>query len=215
LVSRAVHDKDPCPYLIDVLNKKFRELNIIWGLSLYREDSNPLNLKFFKQEEPPDSQDLGALIIANCQNYTDLIRSDFLDQLLGGAKDRKPYDFLLPMGLEGPIYTVDYGEILFPELMFDHSDPHYLEQKKARASKLLDYFRQIRGLAPDNPYRSTIADVITKCRKIDADVINRLVSAIPEQFFQDHLDSGQFCYQPKTMIDFLENQLRTTREQCL
>jgi len=213
VLSRAVHDKDPCPYLIDVLDKKFRDLNIIWGLSLYREESNPLNLNFYQEKETSASEELGDLIIANCSHYADLIRSDFLDQLLGGTKDRKPFDYLLPMGLQGPIFTVDYGEILFPELMFEPGEPHYLEQKEARASALNDYFRKVAELAPDNPYRMTIADLITRVRKIDVDFIARVVSAIPGKFFLDHLESGQYCYHKETMTDFLENQFRVTMEQ--
>ena len=167
VLSRAVQDTHPSPFLVDVLNKKFRELNITWGLSLFREESNPLNLRFFQNREPSDSQDFGNLIIAQCSNYADLILSDFLDQLFGGSKDRKPYDYLLPQGLQGPIFTVDFGEMLFPELMFDPFESHYLAQKELRASALRDYFRQIGELAPDNLYRKTIANLVLRVRKID------------------------------------------------
>lgn len=213
VLSRAVHDQNPCPYLMDVLNKQFRERNIIWGLSLFREESNPLNLQFFQEDAPLDSDDLGGLIMANCAQYTDLIRSDFLDQLLGGAKDRKAFDYLLPSGLQGPIYTVDFGEILFPELMFDPGEPHYLAQKKARASNLVDYFGQVGELDEDNPYRKTIAGLTRRCREIDVGFINRLINAIPEKFFLDHSSSGQDCYQKATMVDFLENHLRIAANQ--
>jgi hypothetical protein len=215
VLSKAVYEKNPCPYLVDVLNRKFRDQNIIWGLSLFREESNPLNLKYFQREAAVDPDELGSLIIASCPNYADLIRSDFLDQLLGGTKDRKPYDYLLPAGLEGPIYTVDYGEILFPELMFDTNDPHYLRQKEARESILIDYFRKIEALAADSPYRSTIADMINRYRKIDDGFIIRLIGAIPEKFFLDHAESERYCYQKATMTDFLANQLRILKEQSL
>jgi hypothetical protein len=213
VLSRAVQDTHPTPFLVDVLNKKFRELNITWGLSLYREESNPLNLQFFQNKETSDSKDFGNLIIDQCSNYADLILSDFLDRLFGGAKDRKPYDYLLPLGLKGPIFTVDFGEMLFPELMFDPFEPHYLAQKQARASALKDYFKQIKELAPDNLYRKTIADLVLKVRKIDLHVISRLVTAIPETFLQDHFESGQYCYQTATIIDFLENQFTIIMEQ--
>ncbi len=213
VLSRAVQDTHPTPFLVDVLNKKFRELNITWGLSLYREESNPLNLQFFQNKETAEPQDFGNLIIAQCTNYADLILSDFLDRLFGGAKDRKPYDYLLPLGLQGPIFTVDFGEMLFPELMFDPFEPHYLAQKEARASALKDYFRQIGELAPDNLYRKTIADLVPKVRKIDLHVISRLVVAIPETFLLDHFESGQYCYQTATIIDFLENQFTIIKEQ--
>jgi len=213
VLSRAVQDTHPTPFLVDVLNRKFRELNITWGLSLYREESNPLNLQFFQNIESADSQDFGNLIIAQCTNYADLIRSDFLDRLFGGAKDRKPYDYLLPQGLQGPIFTVDFGEMLFPELMFDPFDPHYLAQKEARASALKDYFRQIGELAPDNLYRKTIAELVLKVRKIDLHIISRLVIVIPETFLLDHFESGQYCYQTATIIDFLENQFTIVMEQ--
>ena len=213
VLSRAVQDKHPTPFLVDVLNKKFKELNIAWGLSLYREESNPLNLQFFQSRESVDSQDFGDLIIAQCANYADLILSDFLDRLLGGAKDRKSYDYLLPQGLGGPIFTVDFGEILFPELMFDPLEPHYLAQKEARASALKDYFRQIGELAPDNLYRKTIRDLVRRVREIDLHVIGRLVNAIPETFLLDHFESGQYCYQKATIMDFLENQFKMIMEQ--
>ena len=213
VLSRAVQDKHPTPFLVDVLNKKFRELNITWGLSLYREESNPLNLQFFLSRETADSQDLGNLIIDQCTHSSDLILSDFLDRLFGGWKDRKTYDYLLPLGLEGPIYTVDFGEILFPELMFDAFEPHYLAQKEARASALKGYFRQIGELTPDNLYRKTIADLVLKIRKIDLHVISRLVIAIPETFLLDHLENGQYCYQTATIIDFVENQFAIIMEQ--
>jgi hypothetical protein len=213
VLSRAVQDTHPTPFLVDVLNKKFRELNITWGLSLYREDSNPLNLRFFQDKEIADSQDFGNLIIAQCNNYADLILSDFLDRLFGGAKDRKPYDYLLPQGLQGPIFTVDFGEMLFPELMFDPFEPHYLAQKEVRASALKDYFRQIGELAPDNLYRKAISDLVLKVRKIDLHVIGRLVIAIPETFLLDHFESDQYCYQTATIIDFLENQFTIIMEQ--
>ena len=213
VLSRAIQDTHPSPYLVDVLNKKFRELNITWGLSLFREESNPLNLQFFQNRETSDSQDFGNLIIAQCSNYADLILSDFLDQLFGGAKDRKPYDYLLPQGLQGPIFTVDFGEMLFPELMFDPFESHYLAQKEVRASALRNYFRQIGELAPDNLYRKTIANLVLKVRKIDLHVISRLVFAIPETFLLDHFENGQYCYQPATIIDFLENQFTIIMEQ--
>lgn len=213
VLSRAIQDTHPSPYLVDVLNKKFRELNITWGLSLFREESNPLNLQFFLNRETSDSQDFGNLIIAQCSNYADLILSDFLDQLFGAAKDRKPYDYLLPQGLQGPIFTVDFGEMLFPELMFDPFESHYLVQKEARASALRDYFRQVGELSPDNLYRKTIARLVPKLKKIDLHVISRLVFAIPERFLQDHFENGQYCYQPATIIDFLENQFTIIMDQ--
>jgi len=213
VLSRAIHSKHPCPFLVDVLNKKFRELNILWGLSLYRDESNPLNLRFFQKRETSDSQDFGNLIIAQCTHYADLIRSDFLDQVLGGTKDRKPYDYLLPMGLRGPIFTVDFGEILFPELMFHSSEPHYVEEKQVRASDLKDYFNQIRSLPPDNLYRKTVADLVFKVKKIGLDFVGCFVDAIPEEFLLDHLEDGQYCYQTATMTDFLENQFKIIAEQ--
>ena len=212
-LSRAVQDTHPSPFLVDVLNKKFRELNITWGLSLFREDSNPLNLQFFQNRETSDSQDFGNLIIDQCSNYADLILSDFLDQLFGAAKDRKPYDYLLPQGLQGPIFTLDFGEMLFPELMFDPAESHYLAQKEMRASALSDYLRRIGELAPDNLYRKTIANLVPKFGKIDLHVISRLIFAIPERFLLDHFENGQYCYQPATIIDFLENQFTIIMEQ--
>jgi hypothetical protein len=103
--------------------------------------------------------------------------------------------------------------MLFPELMFGPSEPHYLAQKEARASALEDYFRQIGELAPDNLYRKTIANLVPKVRKIDLQVIGRLVFAIPETFLLDHFENGQYCYQPATIIDFLENQFTIIMEQ--
>jgi len=213
VLSRAVQDTHPTPFLVDVLNKKFRELKIGWGLTLFREESNPLGLQFFQNRENSVSQDFGNLIIDQCSNYADLILSDFLDQLFGAAKDRKPYDYLLPQGLQGPIFTVDFGEMLFPELMFDPFEPHYLAQKEMRASALRDYFRQIGELAPDNLYRETIASLVLKIRKIDLHIISRLVLAIPETFLLDHFEHGQYCYQPETITDFLENQFTIIVEQ--
>ena len=213
VVSKAVQEKHPSPFLVDVLNKKFRELNILWGLSLYREESNPLGLQFFQNQGTSNPQDFGNLIIAQCTHHTDLILSDFLDHLLDGAKDRKPYDYLLPSGLHGPILTVDYGEILFAELMFDPFEPHYIEQKVARASAFKEYFRQIGELAPDNLYRKTIADLVLKIRDVDLHVVRRLVDAIPETFLQDNLEDGRYCYQTATVIDFLENQFTIIMEQ--
>jgi len=213
VVSKAVQEKHPAPFLVDVLNKKFSELNIVWGLSLYREDSNPLGLRFFQNQETTNPQGLGNIIIAQCSNYSDLILSDFLDRLLGGAKDRKPYDYLLPSGLQGPILTVDFGEILFAELMFDPFEPHYIEQKVARASAFKEYFRQIGKLAPDNLYRKTIADLVLKIKDVDLNIIGRLVDAIPETFLLDHLENGRYCYQTATMIDFLVNQFTIIMEQ--
>lgn len=208
ILSGAIHNSHPCPFLVDVLNKKFREQNISWGLSLFRDESNPLNLRFFQEYNSSDTESLGNLIIARCLGYRDLIRSDFLDRILDGTKDRKPYDYLLPKGLQGPIFTVDFGEILFPEIMFNPREPHYIEQKDARAAALSDYLSEIGKLQPDNPYRSTAAELVLKVHNTDLDMIARLVNAIPERFFLDHLDSNQFCYQSETMIDFLKNQFQ-------
>lgn len=213
VLSRAVGDEHPTPFLVDVLNKKFSELNITWGLSLYREESNPLNLRFYQSGNTGDSQSLGDLIIAQCSRHSDLILSDFLDRLFGGAKDRKAYDYLLPHGLQGPIFTVDFGEILFPELMFEAGDPHYLAKKGARAAALRDYFGQISELAADNLYRQTISVLLQKARTIDWRVIGRLVDAVPKSFLLDHFDSGQYCYQKATIIDFLENQFAIIMQQ--
>jgi hypothetical protein len=213
VLSKAVGDKHPTHFLVKVLNKKFKERNIIWGLSLFREESNPLNLRFFQSRETADLQGLGNLIISQCSHYADLILSDFLDRLLGGTKDRKAYDYLLPEGLGGAIFTVDFGEILFPELMFEPGDPHYLAVKEEWASALKDYFRQIGELAPDNPYRKTSAELVLKVRKLDLRVISRLVNAIPEAFLLDHCENGQCCYQTATIVDFLENQFRIIMKQ--
>jgi hypothetical protein len=212
-LSKAVQDEHPTPFLVDVLNREFKELNLTWGLSLYREEANPLNLRFFQDRKTVESQSFGDLIIAQCTNHTDLIHSDFLDRLLVGTKDRKPYDFLLPLGLQGPIFTVDFGEILFPELMFDPDEPHYQAQKMLKASALEEYFRQIRELAPENLYRNTINDFVRKVRQIDLHTVSRLVEAIPESFLLDHFQSGQYCYQKATVIDFLENQFTIVMEQ--
>lgn len=213
VLSRAIYDRHPCPSLFDVLNNKFRELDIIWGLPLYREKSNPLNLQFFQKREPSDLQDLGNLIITQCARCADLIRSDFLDQVLGGAKDRKPFDYLLPMGLEGPIFTVDFGEILFPELVFLPDEQHYLNKKYERAAALSDFFEQVRDLPADNLYRRTIAGLLFRVKKVGLDFIGRFINAIPETFLLDHFDVGQFCYQTETMIDFLESQFSLIAEQ--
>ncbi|MCP5008277.1 MAG: hypothetical protein GY941_30740, partial [Planctomycetes bacterium] len=134
-------------------------------------------------------------------------------QVLGGARDRKAYDYLLPMGLSGPIFTVDFGEILFPELVFNPSDQHYLEQKEARISALSDYFEKVRDLPKDNPYRKTITDLVLKIRKIGLDFVSRFIHAIPETFLMDHNGSDRDCYQTITMIDFLDNQFRLIAEQ--
>ena len=213
VLSKAVQDEHPTPFLVDVLNRKFKELNLTWGLSLYREEANPLNLRFFQDRETANSQSFGDLIIAQCSNHTDLILADFLDRLFVGTKDRKPYDFLLPLGLQGPIFTVDFGEILFPELMFDPDEPHYQAQKMLQASALEDYFRQIRQLAPDNLYRNTIQGLVQKVKQMDLQMISRLVEAIPESFLLDHFQSGQYCYLKATVIDFLENQFTIVMEQ--
>jgi hypothetical protein len=213
VLSKAVQDTHPSPFLVDVLHKKFRDLNIVWGLSLFREQSNPLGLQFFQDRETTDPGDLGNLIIAECRHHTDLILSDFLDRLLGGWKDRKPYDYLVPQGLQGPIFTVDFGEILFPELMFDTEEPHYVAQRQARASTLKDYLRQIGELSPDNPYRKTIAGLIPRIREIDLPLIGRLVNAIPETFLMDHFEKDLYCYQTASVIDFLENQFTIIMEQ--
>ena len=214
VLSRAVQDTHPSPFLVDVLNKKFKELDIVWGLSLYREESNPLSLQFFQRNDPADRQDFGNLIIDQCSHCTDLILSDFLDRLFGGWKDRKSYDYLLPQGLEGPIFTVDFGEILFPELMFDPLESHYLAQRETRALALKDYLRQIGELSPDSLYRKTIADLVLRVRKIDLHVISQLVGAIPETFLLDHFEKDQHCYQTATIIDFLENQFTIIVEQA-
>ncbi|MCB1763441.1 MAG: hypothetical protein KDI27_09925 [Gammaproteobacteria bacterium] len=213
VLSQAIHEKHPSPFMVDLLNKQFRESNVLWGLSLYREESNPLNLQFFRNPRGADSQSLGALIMAACPNHTDLIRSDFLDQLLGGAKDRKSFDYLMPLGLEGPIYTLDFGEILFPELMFVVNEPHYLRQKKVREKALKNYLKCIVGLAPDCPYRRTVRDLVARIKQMDADIIARLVKAIPERFLLDHFASGRYCYQTATMVDFLQNQFTTVAQQ--
>ncbi len=213
VLSEAIHDKHPSPFLLDVLNKKYKEKNIIWGLSLYREESNPLNLQFFRHKATSNTQDFGDLIIAQCTNYADLIRSDFLDQILGGARDRKPFDYLLPRGVQGPIYTVDFGEILFPELVFVCNEPHYLRQKEARAESLKDYFRRVGELLPDSPYRSVVADLVRRIGNMDLDFIGRLIDAIPEKFLLDHFASGRYCYQTATLTDFLQNQFAIITEQ--
>jgi hypothetical protein len=213
VLSRAVQDEHPTPFLVDVLNRKFSELNITWGLSLYREESNPLNLRFFQDRENAESKGFGELIIAQCPNYADLILSDFLDRLFVGTRDRKPYDYLLPMGLQGHIFTVDFGEMLFPELMFDPGEPHYLSQKEMKASALRDYLRQVGDLSPENTYRMTIAGLVQRIREMDLRMISRLVNAIPESFLVDHFESDQYCYHKATVIDFLENQFTIVTDQ--
>jgi len=213
VVSEAIPGEHPSPLLLDVLNRRFKEHNIIWGLSLYRNESNPLNLSSFQNENAPDPNSVGHLIIASCANYADLIRSDFLDHLLGGSRDRKPFDYFLPKGLQGPIYTLDFGEILFPELVFAPSDPHYLREREAQAHLLTDYFQRVKELSRNSPYRRVIADLVTKIKEIDGAFFSRLISAIPETFLFETSASTQYSYQTATLIDFLQQQFKVVAAQ--
>ena len=86
-------------------------------------------------------------------------------------------------------------------------------QKEARAAAFKEYFRQIGELAPDNLYRKTIAGLVSKVRKLDLQIIRRLVDAIPQTFLQDHLERERYCYQTATIIDFLMNQFTIIMEQ--
>ena len=213
VLSQAVQLKHPCPSLVEALNKQFSDLTILRDLSLYREQSNPLNLAFFQQRKPAQLHDLGNLIIERCLHHRDLIKSDFFDQVLGGTKDRKPFDYLSPQGLAGPIFTVDFGEILFPELVFLPDEQHYLEQKQTRAFMLQHYFDQVRSLPKDDLYRTVIKDLVRTIKNLDLRVLSQFIHAIPEQFLLDHFDPEQYCYQPATLIDFLAQQFQLIAEQ--
>ncbi|MEN8130937.1 MAG: hypothetical protein ABFS45_12240 [Pseudomonadota bacterium] len=171
----------------------------------YLTNANPLGIRHFSRQSTPEHRKKKKLILDHLPHYPDLVYSDFFDRLLGGWKDRKLQEYLLPKGLYGPIYTVDYGEILFPELEFEKDDPHYRHQRDQHITAFLNYLDGVASLSGGNIYKTLIAQPVFLFTMLPRDLFKNLVSNIPSLYFSSHWDDTRYAYNPETLIDFFEH----------
>ncbi|MCP4410666.1 MAG: hypothetical protein GY807_23585 [Gammaproteobacteria bacterium] len=167
-------------------------------------NANPLGIRHFSRQSTPEHLKKKKLILGNLPHYPDLVYSDFFDRLLGGWKDRKLQEYLLPKGPYGPIYTVDYGEILFPELEFEKDDPHYRHQRDQHITSFLNYLDGVASLAGGNIYKALIFQPVFLFTMLPRGLFKNLVSNIPSLYFSSHWDDMRYAYNPETLIDFFE-----------
>jgi hypothetical protein len=175
-------------------------------------NANPLGIRHFSENSTPEHLARKKLIQSQFVQYSDLIYSDFFDRLLGGWQDRKLQEYLLPQGQFGPIYTVDYGEILFPELEFERDDPHYLIKREQHITSFISFLEEVAGMASGNIYKATIAQPVFLFTALPHNLFRRLISKIPAFFFQSHWDDCRYAYNPDTLVDFFEHLKQAVRE---
>jgi hypothetical protein len=175
-------------------------------------NANPLGIRHFSDNSTSHHQARKNLILSQFTQYTDLIYSDFFDRLLGGWRDRKLQEYLLPQGKHGYIYTVDYGEILFPELEFEKDDPHYLCERERHIISFINYLDEVASLSRGDIYKTSIAQPVFLFTALPQNLFKRLISNIPAFFFQSHWDDRRYAYNPETLIDFFEYLKKAVRE---
>ena len=190
--------------LSHLFHRRHKRSDFSYRFPNHLTNANPLGIRHFTNKCFPEHQEKKNLILSCFPHFPDLIYSDFFDKLLGGWKDRKLQEYLLPQGQSGPIYTVDYGEILFPEIEFERDDPHYLIKRNSHIESFIEYLDTVAGLPQGNLYKKLIAHPLFMFMTLPQDLFRRLIDNVPPLYFQSHWDETRYSYNPKTLIDFFE-----------
>lgn len=208
VLSRSIGDEPPG--LDEVLDRIVRSerppgSEFFPDLSRAWRAANPLSLRYFEDRASPAEQALGDFVRARFARADDLIRSDVLDRLLAARGDRKIQEFLAPRGTAGPLYTVDYGEVLFPELQFAPDEAHYLRKRDAHAEDLNDFLRRLRALPPENGYRRPAEELLHRFAAVSDAFFREYFARIPALFFRYHAEQPRPSLRADTLNDFFEH----------
>ncbi len=175
---------------------------------------NPFH--FFLDGENKDAkisqfrQTLQPWIRSHYPNYLDFIDSDILDRFLGAYDDRKIQEFLLYQGSDGNIFTVDYGEILFPQLGLDSQDIRFITKQHEFVQKFLAYCEEVLN-SEDLMYRKHLLLFLEKLNHLPEDFFEGLISRMPKFFFQYHWDNHKLSYRPDTIVSFFQYYMSEIR----
>ena len=204
IVSQALCESLPCSNLktklLDCVSCNVAEIR--QQLSLNWHNANPFRVLSGSSVVRENQSDLRDLVKKNFLYYKDLIKSDIFDHFLSSYQDRKIEEFLVPNGQEGHIYTIDYGEVFFPELELDLRDSHYIAKKKENFDSFFANISQI-AQKEDPEYKKVVSEFIVSMTYISTIFIKELVAKIPGLFFQYYWDQARSCYNPKTIIDYI------------
>lgn len=198
--------------LVSLFKEKLGESGMERMIGFDWKDANPLKLDHFYMCTSKEDYIKGSLITDYVPAFEDLIISDFLDRFLMGSSDRKLSEFLLPKGVNGPVYTIDFGEILFPELEFDPHDLNYIQKKEESNEFFINYLEKIKTLPDDSLYKKVIAGRIIHLLLMRNDFFRCVINYIPPFFFKYHWDNSRHNYHPESIIDFFECRVQAVRE---
>ncbi len=175
-------------------------------------NANPLRLECYEQNGPCPFREIVSVLEKQFAFASDLIRSDALDRLLASETDRKFQEYLAPRGCPGRLYTVDFGESLFPEVQFAPDDPHYRTARENHGRRLREYLRRLLAL-PAGPYRGHAGQVIGLFVLISPDFFDNWFSRIPADFFPYPDERARPALRPDTLADLFRFMRATLREE--
>ncbi len=179
-------------------------------LQLNWHNANPFQICFKKSGmNYANTTLLRNFIEKNFVHYKDMIQSHVLDQIFGASKDRKIEEFVLPEGNTGRIFTVDYGEILFPELSMPQDEPHYQFRKKSEWHRIKLFLQNV--TMENKIYKQAVAETILNLAFISKDFVLQFVHSIPDVFFKYYWDENRFCYFSQTLADYLLSLIAQVR----
>lgn len=211
VVSRMMCSDFPCPSLYDSLRQRLatdekleEELRPL--IDGQWHNGNPFSIE--KEDSGPRQRDLQGLIQEMCPHWSDLLLSDFWDHFLCGYRDRKLGEFFLPDGAAGPIVTVDYGEILSPELGLPVDEPHYQQKKKQMLQSFARYLAKIAQLPAGHPYKYYVQRPIARVLLLRSEFFVEMVEAIPELFLTYEWGQKRFCYERESLLDYFLSLVR-------
>lgn len=215
VLSRVVSGNSEYRTLADELGLLFREregeADLRHWLAFSWKAANPLSLGCYEREgNASQPSAIREALERHFHRFPDIIRSDCFDQIVGGWRDRNLFEFILPAGREGPVYTVDYGEILFPEIALSPGEPGYLKKREAHSVEIIDYVERVARLDRYSPYRAVAVRTLGLFLMLSPGIFGKLLGRIPELFFRHGVDDRRYSCRPETIEDFF-----VTRQQLL
>lgn len=211
VISRCVGDNFPaCTLLhcLDELLPRDSRLDILYRLVTHWHYGNPFYYegreKILSQEKREQRKEIRDIIRSSFQNYQDMIYSDMLDHLFSASRDRKIQEFLTPGKLDGPIFTVDYGDVFFVELSFASDHPLYLKQKELELSKIEHYFQDVLADTGRREYRRGLEEFLARASTVSADFLEELILGIAPEYFISRQDCPEPAYRRETLLDYLK-----------
>jgi hypothetical protein len=164
-----------------------------------------LGLPFFLGQLTEVRRQRAELCLGLLRHPEDLIASDLLDRLLGGGRDRKLQEYLLPQGLEGRVYTLDFGETFFGELRLEPEDPHYLRRRNQWFKQLGGDFEALSHLKGGGRIKLVWAQLLARLATLPRGFFTQMVRSVPPLFTQSGPAVSGNCCHVETLGDYLES----------